>query len=235
MMLMGSQQDQILSKINKNDLVSILVPQSGVTVLEGEKAKAGGVNYYQQFGKLSIHEYETMKNQINVQINNKPNTEWNNNINANKHNNTIVNTNNFNIGKIANQIFQKEFKKETNYRLNNILINNDNIDEMKSKFIFSENNGLNSLINNEDLFKKRKISVMRCDKISNDYEEMNKFNLNIIKNQNWGTNGNTNKILSQTFNNKLNPIKPAKIQLQKELSENIIKTKMPRSRVKTNQ
>lgn len=53
-------QSPIMRKLSKVKYRNI-VPEIGVTLVEGSKAKTGGNDYFKQFGKASKYDYEKLK------------------------------------------------------------------------------------------------------------------------------------------------------------------------------
>ena len=86
--------------------------------------------------------------------------------------------------------------------------------------------------NNIDIFKKRKTYLqqqkdLQNSILNNNLEDINKFTLNIINNENWGLN-NTDNIKSKKVSKR--PVKPDIKELEREVGVKVVKSKMPRSR-----
>ena len=63
--------------------------------------------------------------------------------------------------------------------------------------------------------------------LNNNLEDINKFTLNIINNENWGLN-NTDNIKSKKVSKR--PVKPDIKELEREVGVKVVQSKMPRSR-----
>jgi hypothetical protein len=221
-------------------------PEVGVIVNEEGKLKSGGIDYYRQFGKISKYDFEKLKElhmQGNYQaprkISNSNNLEFNN-----YHNSINANFNMSHIPIIKNEIKQ-DFNSAT---LKNIVDNIPIIKEQApfqvkadiGNIIWSSNDDYASThhtekekahtplsnthlpIVNENLFKNRRVSDIR--NLSRDHvygtDEINKFNLNIINNGNWGSENIKRKIQFNLNNETRMPIKPNKSNLKKEIGMN---------------
>jgi hypothetical protein len=193
------------------------------------------MNYLANFGKLSKYDYERLKEQYNSQINNVPiiqrrqinYTQSGLEMNSNRNDHDRIKNIKDKLDNRDNKD-SKENIKISNIK-NEIILSNKNLhDELYSKnlkddAVLNLNDDLlpkiqshyktnfnYEKINNENIFKNRKISDLRKDsKIDMNYNEMNNFNYDIIKNRNWGKNlykkdgeiCTTNKIF-QVKNNK---------------------------------
>jgi hypothetical protein len=198
-------------------------PSTGVTVLEDGKQKKGTENYYDKFGKMSKYDYEKLKKQYNSDNSETQNKQNKNNFdiyNANVHNQDL------NLVKIAQREILNNISKEEKIikgpiiksdftKLKNTLDppNITNIPNIQSRNPSLSNQSSVNIFN-ENIFKNRKVSDMKKKrKESNDFKEMNNFNLNLINN-NWGSRGIENNYSSSLGEGKIStyynnaPMKP---------------------------
>jgi hypothetical protein len=97
---------------------------------------------------------------------------------------------------------------------------------------YEEINNNEANINNIDIIKERTRDLIESREQNilknKSLEEINKFNLSIIRNAGWGNYiGSTNKS-TDVFRHF---VKPNKRELEKEMGKYIVNTKLPRSRV----
>ena len=125
-----------------------------------------------QFGKMSKYDYENLK----LQYTDK-------NV-VNKLNSNLVEDLKINFPKIDTKINNPQIKKEN--EKNEFIIYSK-----KSYDLFGEEEKNithnNPFINNENLFKNRKLCDIRKNEQEGSYHDLIKFNLGIIKNDNWGS------------------------------------------------
>jgi len=235
-------QQKVLSETtqhNKNVIqpvgsnFDLFVPEVGVRIVEDCKQKSGGNNFASAFNKQSKYDYNSMlskekrvSKQQNDWKNEKSNENFNNNIQEPLSN------------RIQGDLPAIQGKSQTtdsirvNNRLKTTLKNAlDALDVMPEYEEEEEEAPVNNAV---DIFKKRKTYLDQREKekdvMYSSLDEMNKFNYNIIKNNQWG---------QQTYANKAGesvrvPVKPSKKDLEKELGKSVVNKKMPRSRISTN-
>ena len=143
--------DNNLNKLNNtNNYMNLttsnfynIIPTVGVQIKENDQLKNGGLNFNTVYGRMSIKEYEILKEKYNKGIYENTSKNLNSNINSDKKINYIKKENNENnINKINK---------------NNIYLNNNNI-------FSKDENDFNNIINindsnkilNENLFKNKK-------------------------------------------------------------------------------
>ena len=199
-----------------------IIPNVGVRILEENKSKNGGLDFKNQFGRMSMKEYELLRKKYTS--NNESNHYNINNFNNNENNDTY----DFYTNKKKIELKEENVIKRTHTY--DITDNNKNSQEIPNKepdILYSNiydrindnhihNNGLkyydweekeskNSLINNgnkiinENLFKKsykRKRSLYgkySSDKNIKINKDINYFNNQILQNKNWGNDNDINK------------------------------------------
>lgn len=182
-----------------------------MTILEGDKHKTGGKDFASVFNKQSKYDYFSMMNKESKKTPiSKPN----------KDEKTILHTGEESSqrnGYIPLPLIQNKVQNNDSLKLNyNIKTSLKGVlDALDMYPDYDENEGLN--LNNVDIFKKRKnyldIKSKEKDRISNSQEEINKFNFNIIRNNQWGQQSN----VSKTGDAVRIPIKPTKKDLEREL------------------
>ena len=112
----------VISGSNYNNIV----PEIGVRIKEDDKSKSGGENFHNQFGRMSLKEYEMLREKYAKGYNNNNNNYNNNNYNNNNNNNDILN----NINNNNNNNFENNKKKIEDNNYNN---NNNNINKNDKK------------------------------------------------------------------------------------------------------
>lgn len=181
--------------------------EPGVRFKEEEKSKNGGTVEKNQFGRMSLKEYEQMRNHY---MRASP-----------THENEIpkVNKSQYEreyipqketIGKfvqIAEQnIMTSNIKHASTLKNVNPTVAysklsdfnwNDERNEREVKN--NSNNHYHQVIHNEDIFKNRRtIDIQKRNTMTNNHNFINNFNNQILSNDNWGTASNNNKL--QTVN-----------------------------------
>ena len=209
-----------------------MVPNVGVRILEENKSKSGGLDFKNQFGRMSMKEYELLRKKY---ANNNDLNHYNiNSYNNNDDNNYSYN---FHINKEGNEA--NEIKRTHTYDINDNNKNNQFIPNKDSELIYNNiyekindnhihNSGLkyynweekesnSPLINNgnkvinENLFKKnnkRKHSLYgkySSDKNIKINKDINFFNNQILQNKNWGNDNDftRNRSERRSFTNSI--------------------------------
>ena len=219
---------EVIKMPKKNILLSgsnyqNIIPNVGVRILEENKSKNGGLDFKNQFGRMSMKEYELLRkkytnnyesnhhnmNNFNINENNDTyNYYTNKDKNELKEENVIKRAHTYDINKSSQEIPNKD----SNIIYNNIYdrINDNHIHNNGLKYYdWEEKESKNSLINNgnkiinENLFKKnnnkRKHSLYgkySSDKTIKTNKDINFFNNQILQNKNWGNDNDINKYRS---------------------------------------
>jgi len=155
-----------------------IIPNVGVRILEENKSKNGGLDFKNQFGRMSMKEYELLRkkytnnyesnhhnmNNFNINENNDTyNYYTNKDKNELKEENVIKRAHTYDINNDINKSSQEIPNKDSNIIYNNIYdrINDNHIHNNGLKYYdWEEKESKNSLINNgnkiinENLFKK---------------------------------------------------------------------------------
>jgi len=233
-------------------------PETGVTLIEGNKSKSGNTDYHQKFGKYSKYDYSVMLKQLvnksgvgytnnNSSLMSKDNSTIITNkstINpqANYNDSLIDNTFNSVIDNNMTSINTSDYSKQI--KMNNV---NDS-SKISSRFVNGLKSTFESLFiipelgekipqdspanNVSDLMLSEKLKYRSGPWSSRNKSEplelMNRFNLSIIKNQKWGI-VNEERIKANDSRKLLKKLK--KHELDKEVETNVLKVKLPRSRV----
>lgn len=174
---------EIIKMPKKNVLLSgsnyqNIIPNVGVRILEENKSKNGGLDFKNQFGRMSMKEYELLRkkytnnyesnhhnmNNFNINENNDTyNYYTNKDKNELKEENVIKRAHTYDINNDINKSSQEIPNKDSNIIYNNIYdrINDNHIHNNGLKYYdWEEKESKNSLINNgnkiinENLFKK---------------------------------------------------------------------------------
>lgn len=230
-----------------------------MTVAEGNRTKAGEVDYFKQFGRMSHKEYEKMKhllsntnrnkiNHNNLKLNKEEDNEWNPNTNES---NIIKNSERIHFTPEINSERELNFKTKEirhSFKKNNLEQEIHKIDRNCEHLEYN----IKGRVINENIFKTRKLSDLRLDtKHTKNYQEINEFSYNnnnlqnIQNNINYNINRNADDMkLPWIFKR---PSKPNIRQMEKELGNikivivnilsfsgrSITNKKLPRSRIKT--
>jgi hypothetical protein len=235
----------------------LITPEIGVTILEGTKLKTGGTgkDFHKAFKKYSKYDYvnlvrdsEFSYSSTILKDNNDPeradfNISTKDPGQLNSLGMTSVNSNN-------NNLFTLSLPKITE-NPNKILTNTTGSIKLNTKYgtLKSALDGLDLIpefdeivspdkiekedLNNSNLFKKTKMGKMEQSENNTEgyirsLEEINKFNLSIVKNPAWGAG--KSKINTDKYNNKTF-YKPSRKDVEREVGKNVAETKLPRSRV----
>ena len=174
---------EVIKMPKKNILLSgsnyqNIIPNVGVRILEENKSKNGGLDFKNQFGRMSMKEYELLRkkytnnyesnhhnmNNFNINENNDTyNYYTNKDKNELKEENVIKRAHTYDINNDINKNSQEIPNKDSNIIYNNIYdrINDNHIHNNGLKYYdWEEKESKNSLINNsnkiinENLFKK---------------------------------------------------------------------------------
>ena len=202
--------------------------ECGVNLIENQKIKTGGKDFFRKYGRCS---FEVFQEQLNRTSSDYFHNDNNNYINVNINDNE----NDSNIKSDIKQdnsglpyILKKKFKKEkSDYDILNTMPNTSN------NYLNLKTTNLKAALNNLDLINEdrlREFAMKNEDKNNNilnntkdkklekkDYGEINKFNKTLLKNKLWGepTDSFHTQYMSRIF-----PIKPDQKYLLKNLSKN---------------
>jgi hypothetical protein len=228
-----------------------IIPEVGVTFYEAGKSKFGGTDYFKAYKKYSHNDYltilkhtqhnqtTTLKESSTDNTKNKRQQTKNNNIDFTLTlpfiNRDSISERNLNVktnfGHTTGSL--KVSKNYTNF-LKTATVNLDSIVE-KDELLFNLKNNENlkdpkEIIDNPNLF--RKSSYNKKDEggnsIKNSLDEINNFNMSIVKNNQWGSN--YSKLPKEGSRIKKSN-KPDLKEIEREVGKNILNTKLPRSRV----
>jgi hypothetical protein len=203
--------------------------ECGVKLIENQKIKTGGKDFFRKYGRCSFEIFQEQLNRTSSGYYHNDNNNYINvNINDNENDSNIKNDIKQDNSGLP-YIFKKKFKKEksdydilntmpnssnnylnlktTNLKaaLNNLdLINEDRLREFAKK---SEDNNNENILNNT---KDKKLE-------KKDYGEINKFNKTLLKNKLWGEP--TDSFQTQ-YMRRMFPIKPEQKYLLRDLSKN---------------
>jgi hypothetical protein len=243
---------------------SLIVPETGVTVMEGGKSKSGDKDFFHKYHKYSKYDYLTMLKDsssmtsiyqtrkgnlsmdMSMGIGDRSNSDIHLSLplinngkiptdNSNPSHNLSLNYNYNNYNNVAGSSFSNN-KKRLSYSMyhgqdikssdadGRIKLSNkmtmslkstldalDLIPEYEEKIDELNNNAINILRN-----RRNYISSMDDTSNKDGMEEINKFNLSIIKNNQWG---NYNGPKKQFFDYLKSPVKPNKREIERELGK----------------
>ena len=198
----------ILSGSNYNKMV----PEVGVVVKQDNQSKNGGLNFQNQFGKMSVKEYEQLRamymnggsssNSSNYSLN--MSSQYNNsnhvivrdnhsersvnNVNSNSNTHHYQNSNSY-AGKY---LYKRSRTDDTMVNFGNIMHYNWNDQPLSYNNNNNNNNNINSSntysthngILNEDLFKGRKIHQLKTNNIKRNSVPHNMYNYSLPINLN---------------------------------------------------
>ena len=221
----------VLSGSNYNKMV----PEVGVVVKQDNQSKNGGLNFQNQFGKMSVKEYEQLRamymNGGNSGANHHSSSNYSSNISSQYNNNNHVivrdnisersvnnvNSNNNHHYQNSNSYTGKYLYKRS--RTDDTMVNAGNIRHYNWNDQPLSYNNINSNINsssntysthngilNEDLFKGRKIHQLKTNNIKrNSVPHNNMYNYSLPINLNY-YNTNNNTNTNTTNNNMVSTI-----------------------------
>ena len=200
-----------------------MIPNVGVRILEENKSKNGGLDFKNQFGRMSMKEYELLRKKY------AKNNEYNYSVTNNYNNNNENNYNEYTNNKNNEEPPENLIKRSHTYDKSDNIKNNQEMNNKKEEFSYNniydrvydshihnmgikhfdwnelENTNSTPLINNgnkiinENLFKKnykKRHSLYGnyySDKNVKTNIEMNYFNNQILQNKNWGNDNDINK------------------------------------------
>ena len=180
-----NSNNQTTIEPKKNILISgsnyqNIVPNVGVRIQEEDKTKTGGLEFKNQFGRMSMKEYELLRRKY---------AENNgSNYNKNEYNFNYGNNNNYNNANKNNE--RERWKRSETYNKNNHIILNDiqEIQDNNSKIINNINSNNNYMHN---------LGLNHYDWGSNEKTTMPEiFNYNI---RNINNDNNGNKVLNENL------------------------------------
>ena len=241
MMNMGGERHDKPAITPAGSSFNFIMPEIGVTVIEGGQSKfgGGGRDYFKAFKKYSKYDYQTMLRDsgssyftasMNINIDNV----------SSNNNTTDKNVSLPKIGGGGGNIYKiPDYNVTTNQQMNSGLINfktkygaslKSALDGLDQIMEFDENAyDLEDKLKTNNLFRRTfKNDTEKLEGGAHTLEEINKFNLSIVNNAQWGTN--LSKGLPEKHDNQTH-FKPDLKEIQREVGINIAKTKLPRSRV----
>lgn len=236
----------------------LIVPETGVTIIEGAKKKQGDKDYFRKYQKYSKYDYHLMLKESvpqaslnklgnSMQVDDLPHNQL-----SLPHINTSQNLNSFTgvyggyggnmLSLSTNNLMHTNKSNKLNHSLNlmeSMKLSNRMTMSLKSTLdaldlIPEYEEDKDEEVNNlgGSIIANRKVSRLSMDQDDNEsLETMNKFNFSIIKNNQWGA-GLPGQGKSQGPGKK--HYKPDLRELEKELGSSVISKKMPRSRVFNN-
>lgn len=226
----------------------LIVPMEGVTIIEGKRKKGGSNNFLKAFNKYSDYDYKSMLKEIcgNNTLKDTMEQLMGTNREDEKINNLtlppILNNNNKNI---INSPSVKTKKKEEK---NAIIINRaqaltmkqalDSLNMPEDKFEHLSQIDKNEKMKNSNFFKEKSkdkfrdtISLFNATNAITAENQTNTFNQSIINNSLWGTTGTGKKFNMTTEIKKIK--KPDIKELEIELGKNVLHSKLPRARMRS--
>ena len=209
--------------------------ECGVNLIENQKKKTGGKDYFQKYGRCSFEIFQEKLNKTSTNFFGLNNNDIINvNINdEDKSVKTNIDLPPLNIKKLKREKTEYEMKRTGPNSTNNIInlktknlklaLNNlDLINENKIKKL-NENN-----IENKINFLKNIGTKEKDINIKKDLGAINIFNKTLMKNKLWGDPNESFK--NSPYMTRKDPIKPNKKFLQKEISQNEL-NRSPRRRL----
>ena len=183
------------SNKNNNQMIvnsnySNIIPEVGVRIKVNDQSKNGGLNFKNQFGRMSMKEYEILREQYMGKGNEKNhpiNSLSNQDI---KYKNDNSNLNDININ--------QQIKKNVNGKNDKVLSNFNNIEDNSVNL---NNIPKTGKIMNENLFKHRTSKDIKTEK-QNKNNLVNNTNNQIISTQNWGNSVNNTQKTNVNLTNK---------------------------------
>ena len=173
-----------------NSNYSNIIPEVGVRIKVNDQSKNGGLNFKNQFGRMSMKEYEILREQYMRKFNEKnlpSNSLSNQDI---KYKNDNSNLNDININ--------QQIKKNVNGKNDKVLSNFNNIEDNSVNL---NNIPKTGKIMNENLFKHRTSKDIKTEK-QNKNNLVNNTNNQIISTQNWVNSVNNTQKTNVNLTNK---------------------------------
>lgn len=199
--------------------------ECGVNIIENNKKKTGGRDYYKKYGRCSfeIFQDQLTKTSSSFYQNNNSNII---NINVNDSNNNMKTDTNQNKSGLPS-INKKRFNREkSDYDILNTAPNaTNNILHLKTKNLKIALSNLD-LINEDEIKELTKKNTEKTNILNNskdikpekkDFGEMNIFNKALLKNKKWGE---PNESFQYQYMTRKFPIKPDQKYLLREFSQN---------------
>ena len=221
----------VLSGSNYNKMV----PEVGVVVKQDNQSKNGGLNFQNQFGKMSVKEYEQLRamymNGGNSGANHHSSNNYSSNMSSqyNNSNHVIVrdNSSERSVSNVNGNSNTHHYQNSNSYagkylykrsRTDDTMVNSGNImhynwNDQPLSYNNNNSNNINSSntysthngILNEDLFKGRKIHQLKTNNIKRNSVPHNMYNYSLPINLNY-YNTNTNNNTNTTSNNIVSTI-----------------------------
>ena len=166
-----------------------IVPNVGVRIQEEDKTKTGGLDFKNQFGRMSMKEYELLRKKYAQK--NEPNFNKNDyNFNCNYENN--YNNNNRNIEK-ERWKRSETYDKAKLYQINNINSDNQNSNEKNKNNIYLNSNNnhmLNIGLKQYDWGSDEKATIPKIIDKNYILKKINNYKINVDNNGNKVLNEN---------------------------------------------
>ena len=192
--------------------------ECGVKLIENQKIKTGGKDFFRKYGRCSFEIFQEQLNRTSSGYYHNDNNNYINvNINDNENDSNIKNDikqDNSGLPYIIKQKFKKE---KSDYDILNTMPNSSN------NYLNLKTTNLKTALNNLDLINEDNnngniLNNTKDKKLEKkDYGEINKFNKTLLKNKLWGepTDSFQTQYMSRMF-----PIKPDQKYLLRDLSKN---------------
>ena len=242
----GATFSGALNPIERSDKLAItpagssfglIMPEIGVTIIEAGQSKfgGGGRDYYKAFKKYSKYDYQNMLRDTNTNFSSTMKDFNIDNLNIEYEISEkkeilpqigyMTRTDGF-----AGNTIKSKYSMDGSIKMNNKIGGTlksalEGLDEIM------ENEEINPQENNEDILQSDPFKKTKRDDKENymrSLEEINKFNSSIVNNAQWGANtlrGHFERGGNNTH------FKPDLKDIEREVGKNIVKTKLPRSRV----
>ena len=221
----GKTPDKNGMKFASGSNFEIMNLECGVNMIENNKKKTGGRDFYRKYGRCSfeIFQDQLTKTSSSFYQNNNSNII---NINVNDSNNNIKTDTNQNSSGLPS-INKKRFNREkSDYDIMNTPPNaTNNVLHLKTKNLKIALSNLD-LINDDEIKELTKKNTEKTNILNNskdikpekkDFGEMNIFNKALLKNKKWGE---PNESFQYQYMTRKFPIKPNQKYLLREFSQN---------------
>mmetsp|Transcript_15995 Transcript_15995/g.16593 ORF Transcript_15995/g.16593 Transcript_15995/m.16593 type:complete len:255 (+) Transcript_15995:2-766(+) len=233
----------------------MMVPEEGVTIIEGKKKKGGTTNFLKAFHKHSKYDYMTMLKETMGSTTLRDTMEQ---LMGSMKDDDFKSKDQLSLPPIKHEKASKEASQmgSPSLKYATTVSQKDSIQLNPKNRIVSMRNALESLsvqddklnqINfnektqNSNFFKDKNIKEKFIESLSTfnaGYynNTMNNFNQTIMTNTNWGTSqgqGSSIKRFNMTMDNGKRVHKPGIKQVELELGKNMVHSKLPRARMKS--
>ena len=227
--------DRSCMKFASGSNFEIMNLECGVNLIENQKKKTGGKDYFQKYGRCSFEIFQEKLNRTTSGYFSNDNNNYIN-ININDIDSNIKNDiKQDNLGLPA--IYKKQFRKEkSDYDIINTMPNSTN------NYLNLKTANLNVALNNLDLINEKRLKEFAMKNTENnsniinsskdkiiekkDYGEINIFNKTLLKNKLWG---DPNSFHTQ-YMTRMFPVRPEQKYLLKDINKNKLE-QSPRKRL----